>query len=527
MIKVIYVGKDSAYFKALKGSFIKHSDDELEFKALWHDDPKTFQLLSKEIVKELPHICLLDYSSSPEKMMTVARTLPRLFERGPSLIGLWDYQANPVQILESKTLGIPFTHFKSREYEDLVSQALFLYKSGPFPEGDFAKADVMNKPIFAEATSLFRIGYVTTDYAHVEHDFLPPENKEVYLHHTFDENFPIDRFKLIRRLDTNYYYEMAYASDLQYVFLDPKDKSNQDFMRMKKIKQNQAFWNNMDDNRTVDMKKAKVQKYVEEKGICGGGAKRTKLMVIDSEMTILDQADKPLDNYPYSIRFFRSLHNKKKLINRVKPGILCYQCPPREEGELGDIMSQVEGMENFNPFIVVFQSSWSSEHLQKHYNYSRIISWSEPFNFSQLLTFCESYENNHGREKTHDMRLSFHDKEKRHYISKSDTASYMEYPFTIEFRAVCETWVKFQTSEDLALWSIISVKQPVPFDITIIERLDEREWARENNIQYRGVVHGLGERERANMRRAVNQMIYEQEHHDKEEAEKEKNKKES
>lgn len=515
MIKVVYVGQDTTYFEDLKARFLKESEEEMSFEVLWHDDPNTFQMLSKEIVESLPNICLLDYSSHPEKMMTVARTLPRLLDRGPSLIGLWDYHATKAQILESKTLGIPFTHFKSPEIGDLVSQALFLFKDTPFPEGEFAKAETMKKPVFVEATSLFRIGYLTTEYAHVEHDFLPPENVDLLMHHAFDEEFPIDRFRLVRRLDFNYYYETAYTSDLSYVFLDPNENGAKE--GTKKDKKARAFWQKLDDENVIEAKKRKVQEYINEKGEGPGGAKRTRIMVVDSDMRIVEQADKPLDNYPYSIRFFRSIHNKPNLVKRIKPGILCYQCPEGEgdEGELKIIMQQVINLENYNPFVVVFRSDRTSEYLQKHYSYSRVISWDQAFDFKQLLSFCETYESKAGREKSHDMTSSFHSKEKRHYISKSDTSSYMEYPFSIELRSICETWVKIQTEQDLAKWSIVSIKEPVIFDITIIEKLDEREWLRAGCFQYRAVVHGLGERERANMRKAINQIIYEEENHEK------------
>ena len=67
----------------------------------------------------------------------------------------------------------------------------------------------------------------------------------------------------------------------------------------------------------------------------------------------------------------------------------------------------------------------------------------------------------------------------------------MKYNFQIEIRSLCETWIKFQTKQELALWSILSIESPVPFDLTIIEQLDEKEWQRSGYIQYRAVIHGL------------------------------------
>lgn len=519
MIKIIYVGKDDTYFEGLKSRFLKVQGEEFEFKKIWRDEEERFQLIAREIVEELPNIAFLDYSASPQKMMTVGRSLPRLFKRGPSLIGLWDYQARPEHLKESLTLGIPFFHFKSPEFSDIVQQSLFLYKGGAFPEGEFAKADIMKKTQVLEARSIFRIGYMTDKYVHVEHDFLPPDQETFRLNHFFKDQFPIEKFRVERRLDKNYYYEMEYVSDLSYVFIE-KDKNQTEGAPEEKTKktsfqEKKSFWNEKAMQEQLDFKKKKVTDFISghENGV---GAKRTRLMVVDKQMTILEHASKPLDEFSYSIRTYRSIHNKKGLINRIRPGILCYQCPPKSEGELGDIMAEIDALEDLKPFVVVFQASWSSEHLQKHYNYDRIIAWSEPFSFNQLLLFCESYEQNLGRKKTHDQNVSYHNKEKRYYIKKDSAESFMEYPFSIKVRALCETWIKFQTDQNLALWSILKVDLPVPFNMTIIENLDEKDWLELGCRQYRAVIHGLGEKERANLRRAVNQYIHKELTHDEE-----------
>ena len=525
MIKILYVGRDDAYFEGLKKRFLQVEGEEFEFKKVWRDDEDRFQQISIEIVNELPNIAFLDYSASPQKMMTVGRSLPRLFDRGPSLIGLWDSLAKPEHLKESLTLGIPFFHFKSPEFGDIVQQSLFLYKGGAFPEGNFAKADIMKVPQAIEARSIFRIGFMTESYVHVEHDFLPPEDEPFALRHFFKEEFPIEKFKIERRLDNNYYYEMEYTSDLRYVFLDEEkaEVAVEGESKETSFQEKKKFWNEKAKQEQLEFRKKKVKDFIDshENGV---GAKRTRLMVIDEQMSILEHASKPLDEFPYSIRTYRSIHNRKDLVNRIRPGILCYQCPPKSEGELGTILAEVEKIENFNPFILVFQASWSSEHLQKHYNYERVMAWSEAFSFNQLLLFCQTYEENLGRNKTHDQNMSFHSKEKRYYIKKDSAESFLEYPFTIKIRALCETWVKFQTEQDLALWSILKIDLPVPFNLTIIEKVDEKDWLEPGHYQYRAVVHGLGEKERANLRRAVNQFIYKEMKSDSDKEKDEENK---
>jgi hypothetical protein len=46
------------------------------------------------------------------------------------------------------------------------------------------------------------------------------------------------------------------------------------------------------------------------------------------------------------------------------------------------------------------------------------------------------------------------------------------------------------------------------FAFTVIEELNEPDWSIPEFTQYRVVIHGLGEKERANLRVSVNQMIF-------------------
>ena len=510
-MKIIYVGKDDSYFESLKKRFQEVEGHEYEFKKIYHDNEDTFQKIAALIVNELPNIAFLDYSAHPLKMLTVARSLPRLFNRGPTLIGLWDALAPEELIKESFTIGIPFTHFKSPEISDIVSQAIFLYSGGAFPEGDFAKADVMKKPVSLAAFSLMRAGFVTESYVHVEHDILPPEKGEFFLLHNFGPEFPLDKFRVERRLDNNFYYEMSYTSDMSFVFVDPEEAKKENEKNKKR-----AFWQKHSLEQGVEVKKKKVTTFIEGHGI-QNLPKRTRLMIIDKEMSVLHQATKPLDSYSYSVRAYHSFLDHKGLLSRIEPGIICYQCPDKSEGELGDIMTAVEQKDNFNPFVVIFNSSWKSEKLQEHYNYSRIIGWSEKFSIDMLLQFCDTYEKRLGRDKSHDARSSYHHKEKRYYIPKNSPESFLEYQFDINMRAICETWLKFQCSEKLPIWAILHVKKPIPFSFTIIEELSETAWLREGQFQYRGVIHGLGEKDRANMRRSINQMIYNENKNDEDE----------
>lgn len=517
MIKVLYIGKDLNYFNSLKKRFLEVNQD-MEFKALWTDDLDRFQSLALEVLKELPNIAFLDYSSHPQKVMTLARSLPRLFERGPNLIGLWNQLAKREWILESLTLGIPFTHFKSPEKSDIIQQAFFLYNDGKFESGTFAKADMMKKEVALKSSSLFRVGYVSQNYIHVEHDFLPPENEEFELsHHLL--GLPITTFRCERRLDQNYYYEMAFSSDYSFVHIPKGEVVKAENFKGKGLDHKKAQYRESEQQAKIQKNKLEIAQYLEAHQN-SNSPKRTRLLVIDSQCDILKQANQPLDSYPYSIRFYHQLGHKKDLMRRIRPGIVVYQCPKKDAGELDEIMDTIKKEEGLVPFVFVFQSSWTSEHLKGHYGYERIIAWKEPFEIKQMLTFAETYHMRLGRDKSHDKSTSYHDKEERYYLKKDSLESFVQYHFQIELTSLCETFASFKSREEFALWSQVCVHEPVSFVLTVIEKEKSSE-----GFSYKGVIHCIGEKDRASLRRAVNEMIYQEANYKEPEPE-EKDKKE-
>jgi hypothetical protein len=526
MIKVLYIGIDDGYFQNLEKHFCRiFPDQEFEFVKLWHDEANTFQSIVVKIVKEVPNIAFLDYSASPLKMLTLARSLPRILNRGASVIGLWDYLlGTPLLIKESNTTGIPFNHIKSGEFSDIVIQSMFLLKTEEgFPRDHFSKVEFNESAEYSEASHAMRIGFVTNKYIHVEHDLLLPEGKSFTLSGEFKTKLPVKKYKVIRRLDENYYYNFSYVSDIEFVTevkveAKPEETKKEKSWRLSEMQ---------DRSNQLEKNVANFVKNCDSVNI----AKRTRVLVIDSDLDILSQADRPIDSYQHSIRFFRHLSDDAAMLIKIRAGIICFTARPEEESEgdgeetegkeiksindvhedeLGKIISSVKALGNYSPFIMVFKSAISSEDIKKQYNYDRIMSDGGDFSLSQLLDVADLYTEKGGREKANDGKDSYHDQEERIYLDKNSEESYLNYNFNILIRELSESWVSFQTLTQLPLWGIFSLKDPVSMCITVVEKLDEKEWCQDGYHQYLAVIHGIGEVDKATLRRQVNQIIYNQ-----------------
>lgn len=500
MINVVYVGKDIPYFESIKKRFLKEfTAESFDFFQVYSNySLDEFHRLLIDIEQKNPNIIFLDYSSDPQKMLTLARTIPRSLPEVNSIIGLWEYLSPTYLVDEGNITGIPISHIKSGEITEVVMHAMYLYKEGAFSLKKYAKADIYSS-FKINVYHQMKIGYLSSQYLHIEHDFIPSNLDKVRLTLHFNNKIPNIPFSLKREIDKNFYYHYRHASDFYFKFIPDMEIPENESKKEK-------LWREGHEKEASAKWKLQVDKYIDEYPH-QNSPKRTKMLILDKELDVIRQAPKPLDSYKYSIRFYKELVTSKNIIHREMAGIIVYQCPKGSEGDLTLIVDRVKEIQNYNPFIIVFNSHWETEKLKEHYSYEHILSIKGNFHFDTLLTMAKSYEEQSGRKKTHDQQQSFHNKEKRVYFDKNRVESYAEYHFEAELRELTEAYIKIQTKEQLPIWSIYQMNAPVRMSITVFEKLDEADWKKEGFQQYLCVIHCIGEKERASLRRKVNAII--------------------
>lgn len=496
-MKVVYLGSDTEYWQELQKKYREYfSDIEYEFHHVWSNDFGRFHHVIVDISKIKPDIVLLDYTHKPLKVLTVARNLTRVLFNLKSLVGLWDAQADEHLIHESNTTGVPVNHIKGVEFGEIVAHSLYLLEPKDKYLREFAKADLKNDPLPLQVSHQMRVGFVTPEYIHVEHDLIPSSKVSFQLKSHFNPPIP-KNFKMLRQINDNYYYNYLNSSDFAFDFevkLEEKDDGK---------KKKASFW----EKAEAEQEKEKIEKFFklyEERNF----PKRTKLLIIDKLLRIFNIAPMPLDEYPYSIRVVKGIDEEGEVIKRMKAGIICYSCPEGKEGILGTIMSSIKSVSGYEPFVFVFHSSWTSEQLQQHYSYQRVMATKGNFELEDLINFCESYSKSDGRAKSHSQKISYHNQEKRMYIDKNKPESYVEYEFEVKVEEISETHLKFKCQEVLPLWSTYKLNHPIQLYMTIAKEISRSD----EEGEYMAFLHGIGELERAELRKIVNKTIYDVQH---------------
>tara|TARA_R110002072_G_scaffold276051_1_gene437388 strand:+ start:121235 stop:122767 length:1533 start_codon:yes stop_codon:yes gene_type:complete len=499
MVNVFFLGKDSGYYQTIKEIFdSEYTGEEFQYKEQFPDDVEEFHQVVIEIKKFKADIVFLDYGMLPEKVLTVARTLQRAIPSLKSVIGLWDFLSTKKLIDEGNITGVSISHIKSGEVGDVVHHAMQLYTRAKFNMREFAKADKCFN-VEVEVQHQMKIGFITPEYVHVEHDLYPCVKAPFQLKTYFGKVFPITHFKIERKINSDFYYHYKYSSDLSYSFEALFNIVGEESEKEKR-------WRLNHQKDVTANRKKQIEKFFDTYPH-SSVPKRTKLLVIDDELRIFKQSKIPLDHYPYSIRVYSSLEETPDVIDREMPGVVAIQCPKGSEGDLSLLIESIEKHPNHLPFIVVFNSHWGTEKLKEHFKYQKIIAHTEDFELELVLNLCEAYTKSGGREKSHHQADSTHKDEKRIYIPKNRSESYIDYDFKILLNTITEAYLTFQCHENLSFLTPYNIRSPFQFSITVIEKIDEPDWCFDSMNQYLAVIHCIGENEKSALRRKVNEYI--------------------
>ncbi len=500
MVNVVYLGTDRRYLGILEKRFQKEfPETNFSFFQVWRDEYSTFQSVIVEIADKNPRILFLDYTLETKKVLTVARTVVRVLPNLMSVIGLWDYPAAKEFISEGNITGVPVSHIKGVEVGSVVLHAMFLLDREGVDLEKWAKAEVYDGLVLPFVHQM-KVGFITKKYLHVEHDLVPLKSSFT-LKTWFSKDWPIKYYTHAREIDENFYYHFQRSSDFKFIYRPALGKK-------KDLSKKEIEWGERHQKETEELRMKKVADWFKSFPN-ENHPKRTKLMIIDSELSIVKQADRPLDEYPFSVRFYKEIDDFGKIIRRVKAGIICFQCSQSNEGEEQKVIEQIKSIDGYSPFVLIFHSKSSSEKLKEQLSYERVIAYRKKFDLEQLLEFCRLYESREGRDKTHNPARSYHKKEERVYPPKDAPESYVEYHMGAEIRELSETYVKFQCWETLPERSLYTVEWPISMVLTVVDEIVEEDWKKEGMKQYRALIHCVGERELASLRRAVNQVIQE------------------
>ena len=160
----------------------------------------------------------------------------------------------------------------------------------------------------------------------------------------------------------------------------------------------------------------------------------------------------------------------------------------------------------YKPVLLIFNTiDKDTETLQKTFNYESIIAVKEQMDIDLTMKMCAMLQQKIMPTIPEIGPLDM-------YLDKNSDVSYCEIEDEIVLRGCSETDLYFDCEHDLAENSVIRVSLPVPMYVTIKPAPDHTKV----DSQFYGIIHGIGETERQELRKFINTIFFRDKQREKE-----------
>lgn len=513
-IRFVYLGEDFEYLKEIESSlknFYKELGIQIDKKSLKTMKEARDFIHSKETQKY--SLFIVDFSAHFPIYIFTAQVLGFMnnYKIIP-MLGLAGIENTEDQFLSGVLAGCKGIFVKGIEVSATVNFAIQLYNPKAvrpisWPSGEFAEDEV-------DCFACFKLCYFTNKYLHVETNLSIPLNEEIIVRNKIADNIGAEKFKVVREPTTNFYYNLNHNYDLEILAPSKRIDPNLGLINPEKKEPPGVV-----EGKALELFKQFIEKLSKwiDSNIKNSKPKRTKVLIVDQELSILTQMDKNPEDYPFFIMAHRNFLPEMTSIKKSKASfIVLVLDKPNEEEEtkiintielLPKIIQISQLLEGYSPFIFIFNCDLSQNELQKKFNYPKIITYQGPFDFNIFLKIVEKFESTGSRKLTHDPAKSAGDREKRFYISKNAKESFGFHPFKIRITGINETTMDFKTTYILDDFFVLKLEFPSKMWLTVLPK--PKGFKKEEGYlkTYTAAIHGIGELEKNQLRVYINKVF--------------------
>ena len=495
--KVLYLGDDGAYFKVLQAEFssLYPGVKFLQFSA---STPQSIQHLIMDISLQDPDVVFIDFSKHTDDFVHLSRILANLNKEKPlPIIGLHEYLAKPENIKLSFLAGVMINHFKGAEIFDVVFSAMNLATPGQAKEHGFATGKIQEK---VQAFHLVKIGYLAENFLHIETNLEFEENQEVRVHHAWVDKklIPSCLTRVIKTSKEMLFYNFKNSVDLEFAWVDPVVVSEADDERRIEELQNE---------RTHFVQKAKkvIKTWLDE-NIDRSNHKSVRVLIVDRSFRFFNNRARS-DSYGYALRCQPFIVDLTTELLAQRPQVIALSLDVAAEGyQYPNDMAFLEKLVAFikekmvqeAPYLVVFNlKDLKSKELQASVKYSNIMSMDGDIDPDVLLKMAKIFS-----EKLKNLPEG-ETVEPKFVVKKSSPQSIGEIEDELEIVQISECDLIIQSERPLAHGMSLRIRTPFEGIVTIVDHPQNTK-----PPLYYGLINGIGEIEKKNLRRYVNSIFF-------------------
>jgi len=506
--KIIFIGSDTTYYKNLELKYKELSSaTDIVFEQWPSNEDNIIQSYLIKINDIKPKLVIIDFSNNSKATLHLARCLLRQNSiRKYKIIGVCEYKQSQSLVIQSTMTGIQCTHIKSSEFESICYDINVLSFPEKVQDHGFATAKMEDTIISYHPAKL---SLINENYFRIESNFSMQPKQQLHLNNFWSRKKIINSnlFMCADQSEENLYYNYNFTQVLQLAHANPvkqtAEMTQEDFNEAQAKRQE-----------SLEDSKFKLRKWVTENAN-NSRPKFLKCFVIDKDGDFYN--NRPLsDIYSFVYRIQPYIDDCKKELTNIKPQLIIYNMEVVTKEELeanADIINTFNDSRmfqhliktvkevcasGFQPIIIVFNSGeYDSAYMQKVFNYNSILAVKEKINVDLCLKMSEML-------KSKIMSSMEANNAADVYIDKSSDISYCEIETELTLLSCSENDVYFNSLSELKLGTVLRINLPVPMYITVAQ-------AQENakvDAQYYGIIHGIGEEERMELRRHINSIFF-------------------
>lgn len=541
--KIIYVGNDRAYWGVIEQRFKNiYPEAEFVFTIFPAVDKNNYQAVMADILNIRPHIVYVDLSFSKNFQLKVAHFLRRdNATRKIPLVGLVE---NKSMLKESLLTGMTFTHVKCGEYHDVVFDPFSMAFPKEVKVPQFAKGKY-KESYQAQLIDDFLVSYFSPTSMHVEGNVKFSKGQKVQIKHNIPIKMMPSQYFIVNEISSqNMYFDYKYSYDLQYTFvdppvLDPSLASNPEEQKKFKALESQHL------QEIVGCKK-KMKEWVKEYDNAIE-KKQIKVLIVDDSLAFLKNSKMTLSDCKFAVRSQSFLSDDLDELERIMPNMIAYQLQEfdptlhqnlkpetikalqdNEEFHLKQIAAIIKKayeIKDYRPYLVVFGTKkYNNAYFQEKLSHPYILTNSNHLNIDVLAPMAKLLDQ---KEKKKDeenlkkrlMELKAENPSKnskltsgdvrgfQYFVDKESDLAHLQVQYDIAFDTLSESDLTFITKAELQVTSY-RISGPVPMAITVIPREGKLSISEREGLNYRGLIHSIGEDDKKALRIHVNEVFF-------------------
>jgi hypothetical protein len=535
-MKTLYLGKDKLFLGSLRDTFSKvYTDNSVEIKELFPDSVSFTGKFISTILQERPSIIIVDFSTDFELMRELGWQLRMSLDPDDvTLIGILDTPDNDEsnQELDLACLTqFPILHYKGNDLKNIIFDSMYLTNLNDQARGEYATfksasiyRDVKyfsaltyvlnNSKLIMESSIPLEIG----EYICLESDHLPAINKK-----------HVKVAKSSNDLLRTKFFLNRYLLDLEFEGGKVQDTT---LAREEVISEDSIEPIEPTINR-VDLTELKSN-MLPLKNASKEGLK--KLLIIQTNLDVLNQLGQPLKNYPYNIKYLTTFTSKMSVLKTFRPHVISielttqHQPKPLEKEQDGksdesnkndedenlpsidleDIKSLIEtvkSIENYSPVINLFNTPKLTAEQSNTIDYPMLMAINTKMTIELMVKMLELVEKKNS-DNVQEAPDNFLEGIKTPFKFRMlDKEVRLRHSMEIKITSLSEHEMTFISDKILTERGVFFTEIPVKFYFTVVPPIDPLEKTK-TGFHYFALIHGITPSDTQKLRSFVNELFF-------------------